>query len=1572
MNKSEIKKKIKALGFLILILGSFTTYFNIILKNILSNDSQFDDDVNEKSESFDFSFGNLEVAAYSSTSSGTGEELNISLQQSIVNEGSPLFRITNASDPNNNTFNIDCPDDNTFNTTFSQITMQDIYAPNASLIIEDYSSHSFKEFVTLPRLASFTVTGNGYLENISIEIIETGAISDTGNVRLRLYNSTWDSTRSKPGGTVNDYITIGDIPTPDNPNGWYNLTNAHIFLNNSKTENNTWFIGCTDQGSNIVLNWWYTNDDAGGVNDGDDETDCWEHDGSNWVFSTDVTWGCGIDFHLKVDLSPEDNIPLPTDINLKVNNSIVNNAGSGSGIWTYERVFSSLPDKLDYILTADWWNVSCNIVKIEANYTKTDLKAIPSFEVLGSGLTIQWNASAGNLNYFDPDYLYYKINFTVPSTWSNLKAFNDTVELTDNTTLGEPLGGYMEYQIYNASNGPNWFITAESQNLLDDINMFVDTIETTITNYDKTIDIIGNFTESISDGNATVEIYSPDFTGNYLNFTNFNDTITTNDEVSLGSWTIKNTAKNYGQFRVQVFWSNNTAVGFVEKNLTIWAITDLLLIEPAIDESYYSNDVFNITFYYNDTGQSLPIENAQFNDNSSVPLTYSPNGTAGFYTTEIIVDDFNWGWNFIEFNASRTYYNEASVVFSFQKIINTTISPSNIKNFGDIIKGDTVSYEFNYSDINDDFIEGADIQEVDVDSSFIWFWTPIGQGNYSIELNTTNVDATPFKYICNFSISATGNETQIISLQLRVINTQTFIDIQSYNSMLIRKDRLNQTVVFYFNDTDNNKVITGLTTNDIIVKDNQTGSSRSKWLYLTGTPGLYELNISTSGLNSGWIRFELNVSLEPNYNWSLNFITFYLRGNLTDIPNIFLSDPGGEGTLTAIAGKYPIFEERDLYVDFNITDTDYNNNLIKSEVNSYLIEYIEIGNPTNQGTLTETISFDANTNSFKGYISITDLPSIGNYALTVKVNKINYEEASINFNITIKARFNVELQIISKPSDVTAGDTFRIVFRAQYNNGTNWLPLIGSTVIITPTFDGITSSEILTKSTNSSGGLFFDITVDADVRNISLSVRLEGEYYHVGEILTISDINIIPLRRGLTFGDLVPGLITTLIVIAAAGASVSIYRGVIVPKKRERTRILTEVKTIFDDAINLEHILVLYKGTGTCIYFKSFGSEQIDPELISGFISAISSFGKDLVSQEELNEITYGDKMLLLSDGEFIRVALVLGKKASIILRRNLMDFIHVFERHYDKDLPSWRGQLNIFRDAGVIVDDKLNTSIILPHEITYEYSTIKVLKKSQSKEVLKIANTLMKESERNFFFIATLLKEAAEKTSKDTPEIFMGIKELRDTKILMPIEISTIETKPISQQELNLINQKVSELVNLSREERQKLVNDLSQMGPAEREAYFVSLTERHEIVSAPIESKIGAAVIETPKGAKKEIKNLKKNALAAKKEKDYEKSIKVFQNASKIALNWELIKESQEIDDLVRLTKIEDLTTKMKNLEKEAKLAVKKESYTEAAQKYKISSKIASEIFKLGVTDMTKEVKRLSNKSKEYEKLV
>ena len=58
------------------------------------------------------------------------------------------------------------------------------------------------------------------------------------------------------------------------------------------------------------------------------------------------------------------------------------------------------------------------------------------------------------------------------------------------------------------------------------------------------------------------------------------------------------------------------------------------------------------------------------------------------------------------------------------------------------------------------------------------------------------------------------------------------------------------------------------------------------------------------------------------------------------------------------------------------------------------------------------------------------------------------------------------------------------------------------------------------------------------------------------------------------------------------------------------------------------------------------------------------------------------------------------------------------------------------------------------------------------------------------------------------------------------------------------------------------------------------------------------------------------------------------------------------------------------LKSIEKEAIKAEKDSLYTLAQEKYSEVAGIASDIFKLGVSEMTNEVKRLTNKSKELQK--
>jgi hypothetical protein len=159
--------------------------------------------------------------------------------------------------------------------------------------------------------------------------------------------------------------------------------------------------------------------------------------------------------------------------------------------------------------------------------------------------------------------------------------------------------------------------------------------------------------------------------------------------------------------------------------------------------------------------------------------------------------------------------------------------------------------------------------------------------------------------------------------------------------------------------------------------------------------------------------------------------------------------------------------------------------------------------------------------------------------------------------------------------------------------------------------------------------------------------------------------------------------------------------------------------------------------------------------------------------------------------------------------------------------------------------------------------------------------------------------------------------------------------------------------------------------MGPAEREAYLASLQEPEEIVTAPIRSVVDDVVIEDEKTAKKQIKKLMKRGKKAMKNEEYPTARENYQEAAYVATNWELSALFHEIEDILRVITIRELKQQMEKFEAQAKKAEKAKIYEEAAEKYERAAQMASQIFKMGVTEMTEKVKDFTNKYNEYKRL-
>ncbi|MHA1792744.1 MAG: hypothetical protein ACTSVI_08880 [Promethearchaeota archaeon] len=452
--------------------------------------------------------------------------------------------------------------------------------------------------------------------------------------------------------------------------------------------------------------------------------------------------------------------------------------------------------------------------------------------------------------------------------------------------------------------------------------------------------------------------------------------------------------------------------------------------------------------------------------------------------------------------------------------------------------------------------------------------------------------------------------------------------------------------------------------------------------------------------------------------------------------------------------------------------------------------------------------------------------------------------------------------------------------------------------------------------------------------------------------------------------------------IAALFVTIAVVQEKVVkPRRLEFKNKLARISSAFEDAANIQHVLIIHKNSGTCLFFKSYDQKVIDPDLISGFLSAVQSFGAELSGSRALEELKYGDYQIVLGEGDYVRIALVLASKASPILKSLVPEFISKFESIHADSLKKWRGDLTPFRSAIQLINEVFDTAIILPHKRT----DLPIKPRSNlAKKILDIVEDITRE--REYFFIATLLSEAVKRTKRPYNEIVAAIQELREDEILTSIDIEVLEKQQqISQQELNQIQQRVYEITYLTPEEKAKLIQDLSKMRPEERQATLSSLMMMGQLqgttgasAQAPpqgIESRerisVDTSSISSKKDAQNYIKDCDKKAKACLKNYQYQDALTYYGAAEIVANDWGLNKEVQDImHKKIEINK-KELQYNQAVLLSEARTAEKQGEYNVASQKYMEAADISSNLFKLGITSEDKKMREYTKNAEKLKKL-
>ena len=116
-------------------------------------------------------------------------------------------------------------------------------------------------------------------------------------------------------------------------------------------------------------------------------------------------------------------------------------------------------------------------------------------------------------------------------------------------------------------------------------------------------------------------------------------------------------------------------------------------------------------------------------------------------------------------------------------------------------------------------------------------------------------------------------------------------------------------------------------------------------------------------------------------------------------------------------------------------------------------------------------------------------------------------------------------------------------------------------------------------------------------------------------------------------------------------------------------------------------LLVIEKDSGVTLYRYNFSEKELDPDLISGFLTAIQGFSAEFTTETAaIKKLAYQNFEIELNTGDYIRAALVLSGQCSKFLVKTLIKFIDSFEQTYEESLKTMPVDLTKFEDASQLV----------------------------------------------------------------------------------------------------------------------------------------------------------------------------------------------------------------------------------------------------------------------------------------------
>ncbi|MFX1299185.1 MAG: PCI domain-containing protein, partial [Promethearchaeota archaeon] len=245
-------------------------------------------------------------------------------------------------------------------------------------------------------------------------------------------------------------------------------------------------------------------------------------------------------------------------------------------------------------------------------------------------------------------------------------------------------------------------------------------------------------------------------------------------------------------------------------------------------------------------------------------------------------------------------------------------------------------------------------------------------------------------------------------------------------------------------------------------------------------------------------------------------------------------------------------------------------------------------------------------------------------------------------------------------------------------------------------------------------------------------------------------------------------------------------------------------------AANLQHILIIHKLSGTCLFSYPCSALNFDPDLVSGFLQAISSFGTEVSSHETgLEAIKYQGFVVALSEGELIRSAFICNESPDRTLLSSIKYFTIKFEDEFRPELEKWTGDITSFRKTPQLVEEyfKVGSKLLF---LIPKMPTDQTLTKEKVIEKLR---TNLKENGR---------------INLDRLEMELGIHAAQINRFLTDFALEGLGRFTIDQKEFvteDKLNEEVAEIILTSTEIPIARIAQETKIGESEVEDFLRNL---------------------------------------------------------------------------------------------------------------------------------------------------